>query len=398
MSFIQTNGEYSSFPGSYGVSGNTPYPAPNTPWVISPATNGKAPFGSVPPEIRTRTTGVQLEPYAPSIFPTIADQQGRVMAIQPGDLIFNIHPKDNKEGLHIGKALWDLNYGLSSAHAEWQSHMKTLSDPGLIYSVAKAGKKRKAYMDLIEQLERKNVQTLNRFKSEIYYVGVSTDPGMSHITKADSLSLKSGVRTLVINNNGRVQMPNVFGDNLEMGTPVGILIKKNTNPTAFMKDHVSWPEIVENLAPLEVIPVVGMESPGGAHGGHYVSYLVDHDKTEYKDQSIRPRLPGPMRNIQFHERDPWKVDCDYYDYEIDVSEKEDGTVTFHPRLVMKTGMYIHIGRIYKPIPSSPMIAEIRCAVNPYGQEKGSLAQEWIRLLSEFPIEIFVDDPGTGYFM
>lgn len=397
MSFPSTSGEHSTFPGFYNVSGNTTSFPLNTPWVQQPVFTGKNAFGTVPPLNKTDTTGSQLEPYAPSIFPIIADSQERVMSIQSGDIIFNLHPKEYKTGIHMGKSLWDLNYSLCATHAQWQDAMKVYNDPVNLLHRAMAGRKRKG-IDFLEQLEQKNIQSLERFNRDIYYVGVTTDPGMSHVNKADTLSKTSGVRTLVINHKGRVMMPNIWGGNLEMGTSVGLIVKKFTDPTIFMKDDLSWPEIIENLSPIEVWPIVGLDGPGGLHGGEYKSFLVDHDTNVSNNKSLISRLPGAMRGINYAERDPWKVDCSYFDYEIEKIDNEDGTQSFNGKLVQKAGMYIHIGRVYKSVPSSPSLAEIRSAVNPYGQDRGALATEWIRLLSDYQIEVFVDQPGVGYFL
>lgn len=385
---------HSTFPGRYMVGRSEFGSAPD----IRPSTGASGvPLGVIPPLIHTDTTSVQLEPRIVSNFPAIADRQERVTQYGTGEFMFNINPKDNQDNLHIGKSLWDFNFCQMRKHEQWKVRMKKLNDPSAIIEQAHSSFKRARTPNLLDSLDQTKIHSMEHFCKQVYYAGITEDPAVGHLQGSEEAANTSGIRIFVLKQKGRQVVPNIWGE-VGVGDRVGLLVKKFTNPYGFLDNNLTTETIIENMCPLEIWPVVGMGGPGALHGGCFRSAVVDENIPENRIRSEMWRLPGEARSLRFSERDPMKVDASYFDYEVTSADMRDGELKLNGTLKVKSALYIHIGRVHKPYGAAPTLQQICSAVQPWGTHYQDLGAHYTQLLSNHPLEVFVDTPGHGYFL
>lgn len=383
-----------SYPGRYMLD------EPSTFWdlprVLPQTGSSGVPLGQTGPIIKTDTTSVQLEPRIVSNFPAITARQERVGQYNTGEFLFNINPWENQDGLHVTKSLWDFNFCQKRKHEAWKVRMKKLSDPAAFLEQSQTSNKRSRSGNLLDDLDQKKIHSMKHFTNQVFYAGISEDPAVGHIHGSDAGSKDSSVRIFVLKQKGRQVVPNIWG-NVTCGDRVGLLVKKFTNPMPFLQDNLTTESIIENMCPLEIWPVVGMGGPGALHGGEFKSSVVDVNIPSNHKNSLMWRLPSEGRSIKYAERDPMNVDASYFDYEVTSTDMRDGQLKLNGTLKIKSALYIHIGRVHKPYGEAPSLQQICSAVQPYGSHLPDIGDHYTQLLSNYPLEVFVESPGFCYF-
>lgn len=388
-----------------------------------------APFPGRPPMTEmTATTDSQMEPYVPYRVDVILDKQNLINHVNDGNFFFGFDSQLHKSSVNKAMPLWQLNESFMSSHIR---HYKQLRTKGTVeeilsntrdsftrknpYSVKKP---RPEYPTSVLDssnafhLSRGNViETLNEFLNVIDYLGVSSAPLNSKLNRANKYSTLSKVKNMTFNAEGRTKVPNIFRATRQ-GEEVGFVVKKFTNPHAFINDEdMSFAQICDHKAPLQIWPVTNgyktfptsglfskyryTDGPMGAE-----RFLNQNTNTmsgkQNRNYVFPDALPDGMRESKWDERDPQKIDLRYCDYICNVyKEPNSPDLKMDGSLVCKTGYYIPVGKVRASVPHVPSVEEVAKAVCP--SPTSDISFDYSRLLSDYPVEIHITHPDMNLY-